>query len=350
MLHDRDYGEGKNLHVAPPLSTTLPKTAALRVPGRRATLDSRVPRASVHKASDDEVMLSDADRVADDHFRVTALWHRDHYLGHMNSDVCDPVLLAETARQAAIHLSHRFYGVPFGHPFVMHELTVDLDTPLPGLSADAPPVTLETRFHRQGEGRRIVTTMESVVDVGGRRLGRARVRWAVLDPRRYALLRKRAVTAASPGAVGGDAAPLAPSRVGHRLDRDVLLAADPAHPGQWWLRLDPRHPVLFDHPSDHIPGMALVEAFRQMSTVLAQDAPAAGASARRHPSALSVAFTSFGELDLPVRLTAEPADDEEAVPGAVLLLRAVQAERELAHARVRHPALHGTRSRQEAAC
>ncbi len=150
--------------------------------------------------------------------------------------------------------------------------------------------------------------------------------------------------------VHGDAVPLVPSRVGHRLDRDVLLAAAPAHPGQWWLRLDPGHPVLFDHPSDHIPGMALVEAFRQMSTVLAHGTPAAHGSVPRHPSLLSVAFTSFGELDAPVLLTAQPADGEDDTPGTVLL-RALQDGRELAHARVRHPALGDTgRDGKEATC
>ncbi|WP_281275492.1 AfsA-related hotdog domain-containing protein [Saccharothrix australiensis] len=31
----------------------------------------------------------------------------------------------------------------------------------------------------------------------------------------------------------------------------------------WLPRVDRRHPVLFDHPVDHVPGMALQEAGRQ---------------------------------------------------------------------------------------
>ncbi|WP_240955946.1 ScbA/BarX family gamma-butyrolactone biosynthesis protein [Streptomyces thermoviolaceus] len=340
---------GGNVHVGSSLTKILPGSAESCRTGRRAASGSPVPRASVHKASGDEVLLSAVDRVGDDRFRVTPLWRRDHYLGHLGGGVCDPVLLAETVRQAAIHVSHRFYGVPYGHPFVMHELTVDLGAPLPGLSAELPPVAVEAQVRRR-EGRKVDMCMQSVVEMAGRRLGRARVRWAVLDPDRYARLRNRTSTAVGAETVHGDAVPLVPSRVGHRLDRDVLLAAAPAHPGQWWLRLDPGHPVLFDHPSDHIPGMALVEAFRQMSTVLAHGTPAAHGSVPRHPSLLSVAFTSFGELDAPVLLTAQPADGEDDTPGTVLL-RALQDGRELAHARVRHPALGDTgRDGKEATC
>ncbi|MEU9385118.1 AfsA-related hotdog domain-containing protein, partial [Streptomyces sp. NPDC048279] len=76
------------------------------------------------------------------------------------------------------------------------------------------------------------------------------------------------------------------------------MSADPARRHRWWLRLDVEHPVLFDHPSDHVPGMALMAAFRQVALVTATDAA-------RYVRSLAARFTSFGELDQPVSITAE---------------------------------------------
>ncbi|WP_405881714.1 AfsA-related hotdog domain-containing protein [Streptomyces sp. NBC_00169] len=66
------------------------------------------------------------------------------------------------------------------------------------------------------------------------------------------------------------------------------------HPHTWQLRTDTRHPVLFDHPVDHIPGMVLLEAARQATT--------AHLGHPTLPLTLTTTFTNYAELDTPCHL------------------------------------------------
>ncbi|WP_243769570.1 ScbA/BarX family gamma-butyrolactone biosynthesis protein [Streptomyces cyanogenus] len=311
----------------------------------RLNFDHRVPRESVHKAADAEVFLTDAERLGDERFAVAAAWRRDHYLGHHDGCAADPVLLAETARQTAIHLSHRFLDVPHGMPFVLNAVTVDLTEALPPLGAHGLAVGLDVVCRPPAEGaRRLRLELEADVLVQRRRLGRVGVHWEPMEPRRYALLRRR-VERSPEGERPRPApprVPLPPARVGQLAERDVLIEADPLRANGWWLRLDQEHPVLFDHESDHVPGMALVEAFRQASQVAAADGePGAGAV-----TLIVVRFTAFGELDAPVAIIAEPAEGG----GRTFTVRARQGDRELARATVRRGMAEPALTRLDAAC
>ncbi|GAA5213340.1 ScbA/BarX family gamma-butyrolactone biosynthesis protein [Streptomyces thinghirensis] len=306
--------------------------------------DRCVPRKSVHKAVDSEVLLTDAVRLGDDRFTVAARWHRDHYLAHHGGPAADPVLLMETARQAAIHLSHRFLDVEYGMPFVLSEISAELFETLPPVREDHLAVVLDVVCRRPAEGaRRLRLEIEADVLVRHRRVGRVGVCWEPMAPRRYALLRRRG--GQEPGAVPSHPTPsrdpLWPARVGQIAERDVLIADDSLRKNRWWLRLDREHPVLFDHDCDHVPGMALVEAFRQAAGVAAAD-NRPGASG---VTLLTVVFSAFGELDAPVSITAE-----SVTSGGTAAIRAHQGDRELAFATVRCGAVDSVLGRLEAAC
>lgn len=316
-----------------PQSTTPPDRPSRRDPGEPHRAPGRVPRESVHKTAAREVFLRDAARRGDARFTVSAVWHRDHFLAHHGGPVSDPVVLAETARQAAIHLSHRFFDVPFDRAFVLSRLAVDLDEPLPPVPSTPLGLGLDAHCVRHTEKRRTAFELRAVARVAGRAAGRALVRWEVMEQRRYAVLRRRGTPAAGAAAGPADdtgALPLRPGQVGQRHGHDVFLAADAERADRWWLRLPPDHPVVFDHPSDHIPGMAFVEAFRQAVTASAPDARA-GTTLRRLRS-LDVEFTSFGEPELPVLISADHPD----ASGTPTLTRATQAGREVARARLGH--------------
>ncbi|WP_327673784.1 ScbA/BarX family gamma-butyrolactone biosynthesis protein [Kitasatospora sp. NBC_00458] len=345
------------------------------VPGRRRPLlregwnglrfDRHLPREAVHKHADSEVLLTDAVRLEEERFAVAALWLRDHHLGRRGGPASDPVMLAETVRQTAIHLAHRFHGSTYGNPFVLSDLAVDLDEALPPTGPDGLDVGLDLRCPpaaaRPGRER---FAMEGVAWAGHRPVGRVRMRWEVLEADRYELIRRRSAgAAADPEAAPDVFVPVDPRRVGQTADRDVLVAADPARPDRWWLRPFEDHPVLFDHPVDHVPGMVLMEAFRQAAAAAfaTGTAPGAAASAAVFGPADAIAelrgiatgFTAFGELPTPVAIVVEPADGGAAGvtgpagvtgaggpadPAGTVRLTAVQDGRPVAFARVRRTA------------
>ncbi|MFE0174095.1 ScbA/BarX family gamma-butyrolactone biosynthesis protein [Streptomyces sp. NPDC059002] len=262
-----------------------------------------MPRALVHKAADGEVLLQDAVRTGDDRFTVAARLPRDHFLGHRGTAAAgDPLLLAEAVRQSAIYLSHRFYGVPEGHAFILSSLDFALDAPLPPGGPDAAPLVLEVTCTVAPRGpRRLGARLEAEVHCEGRRLGRVGARWQAVERKQYAVLRLRG---------GGttqlpDVAPELSDR--HAPYSDEVLEAVTGAEGQWRVRLDLGHPVLFDHLSDHIPGMVLIEGFRQAALTAADADDRSGG-----PLAAAVTFHAFGELtDPPAFVVRQDGDGTE---------------------------------------
>lgn len=68
------------------------------------------------------------------------------------------------------------------------------------------------------------------------------------------------------------------------------------------MRIDDTHPVLFDHPCDHIPGMLLLEALRQAACARL-GVPEA------HLVSLGATFHRFAELDERATIRLDVVDD-----------------------------------------
>ncbi|GII82698.1 hypothetical protein Ssi03_06880 [Sphaerisporangium siamense] len=106
------------------------------------------------------------------------------------------------------------------------------------------------------------------------------------------------------------------------LARDIDLVT-----GTWSaaLAVDPGDPYFFDHPLDHLPGMALVSGLLDLLRATGAGLPERAGSRM----ALTLALPSFCELDAPVHLEATrlPAD-ASGLPGArKVVLRARQFDR-----------------------
>ncbi|MDX2590856.1 MULTISPECIES: ScbA/BarX family gamma-butyrolactone biosynthesis protein [Streptomyces] len=288
--------------------------------------DAHVPRALVHKAADREVLLSAVRPLGGDRFAVLVRWPHDHLLHHRAADgTRDSLVVVETMRQAGICLSHRFHGVPADHMFVLHGFDFHLDAPLRD-SGDGADVSFHVTVRRvPGSPRRFRLTSEADLLIDGRTVGRASMRWDALPPAQYALVRSRSAAAAAPFDVTDltvEARTLSPAAVGRDHDDAVLLASLGDASAGWQLRPDTGHPALFDHASDHIPGMVIVEGFRQAVLVrAAEDTPGAWAI-----DSLQASFLSFGELGQPVTITAAPEG------AGAYLLAARQGTRTLATA------------------
>jgi hypothetical protein len=302
----------------------------------RPELTTTVPRQYVHRASVSEVLLtgweSAGGPTADgsESFVVRAQWPRGHSLFSQVAGYQDPMLLIESVRQIGSLLSHAEFGAPFGHQFLMWDMSFATTEEM----LVAGPAPTEVELHtvcsdvvRRGKALSSMRyDVTAVVD--GVALATGRAGFSCTSPAVHRRLRgdRPTSTAHVPGR------PIDPALVGRIGAGHVVLAEDGTRASgdhRWELRVDTTHPIFFDHPVDHVPGMVLLEAARQ----------AAHASTGM-PDALVVAldstFTRYVELDAPclirarpgrpdasgrVRVTVEGVQQGQAVYSAELVLR-----------------------------
>ncbi|WP_268247620.1 ScbA/BarX family gamma-butyrolactone biosynthesis protein [Lentzea flava] len=262
--------------------------------------DQTIPRHLVHRAAVSEVFLTDL-RVTDETtFQVGAQWPRDHSFYRLQSpERHDPMLLAETIRQAVLLIAHQVFEVPLDWKFVSLEKTCGVTAE--GLETDGRPanILLSMTCHDVKRTKRGVTGMR--VEIGcyrdGVRIGGGELRWSCVPPATYSRLRggrdKEIADAGKPGV------PVPGHLIGRERSRDVVLS--PMLGGNTWqLRIDQTHAVLFDHPVDHVPGMVLMEAARQAALLTVGEPDAL-------PVRCSFTFDRYVELDAPTIVTARTA-------------------------------------------
>lgn len=272
------------------------------------SFESTVPRRFVHRQSVSEVYLTDGVPHGEaGRFRLGAQWPRQHAFYRTCTDRYDTMLLAETVRQCAIYLGHRHYAVPMGHPFTMQTMRVEAALDRLTIGPSAAEVVIDARVtehaRRQGRLSAFGVEVDFLVDdvVAGHGMAVA----GVLTPSAYDRIRW-----------GGDRAPTV-GRIPQPVSvpqaavcvpdpRAVLLGAHPSGDvaERWLLRVDPSHPVLFDHPSDHVPGAVILEAARQSARLRL------GWSCADVES-LALTFRRFLELDEPTTVATElrPGED-----------------------------------------
>ncbi|MEV5546665.1 ScbA/BarX family gamma-butyrolactone biosynthesis protein [Streptomyces sp. NPDC052309] len=266
-----------------------------------ASVESAVPARYVHKRDAAEVLLTGWSGLRPDSFIVSARWPRTHRFYAGQAGLHDPMLFAESVRQCFPLLSHTGFDVPFDHHLVWQYLSFEV-VPTAMAVEDGPAVLdlfVTCSDIRRSRGRVAALTFHVVGLRDGVHLGTAQARFSVHPPSVYRRLRgphadahRAAVTAGRPPA------PVPAALVGRADARDVVLSpSDRA--GRWTLRNDTAHPVLFDHPVDHSPGMLLLEAARQA-------AHAACGPRGVYPVGFESTFLQFAEFDTPCHVTAQP--------------------------------------------
>jgi hypothetical protein len=245
-----------------------------------------LPEELVHRSSKSEVFITSVSRDGDDAFLLAARWPSDHTFYHPDeTGRHDPMLIAETMRQAGIVVAHAGYDVPLGTHFIMADISFYL--------INAAALIVE-----KDHPELVVSLSCSEVVCRGGMLRRARFHVGLLrDGARFAygsgLLvcvpsgayeQFRARRGPAPPAPRPPLPRLNPAVVGRRWEGDVLLCDGPgwrrgSSAASWRVQIDPDHPALFDHPLDHLPGMVQLEAFRQAA--LALTTPAGGANRHR---------------------------------------------------------------------
>ncbi|MCQ0000834.1 ScbA/BarX family gamma-butyrolactone biosynthesis protein [Streptomyces sudanensis] len=253
-----------------------------------------MPRQYVHRAAVAEVFLTGWEKRGSDAFTVRAQWPRAHTFFATHGSHQDPLLLAETIRQTGSLLSHAAYGVPIGHQFLMWELTYSVSPAAMAVGPTPTELDLHVTCHditrRRSELRRMRYTVNVLRD--GKPVATGGAAFNCVTPTAYRRL--RGGRPFSP--VGKLPPPVSPTLVGRSLARDVVLSAAPAgcagrSPRRWLLHTDTAHPILFDHPVDHVPGMVLLEAARQAAQAVSAQPIL--------PVAVNTRYENYAELDAP---------------------------------------------------
>ncbi|NIE73375.1 hypothetical protein F3J44_14770 [Pantoea sp. Tr-811] len=308
--------------------------------------ENTVPRGMVHRAAVSEVFLTGAQRIGEGHFRCLAQLPRTHsyFSEHTHRDAhYDMLLLLEVFRQASIYISHAFLDVSAKDKFIY----LDSDTRVVERAAlvvgDRPASALiEVRVVDEyvRHGVRSGVTLDMTLALNGRvaaRHERMAIRW--MTDAAWNKMRNRAIAATAPHADPRSQlpAPLAPFQVGRHWLNNVVLGRDiQVDDGQLvgTLIVDQGNPAIFDHPLDHIPGMLLLEGFRQIA-LLAAKRQAGLAPDELLLARAKVVFARFGEFGLATEVRADLGSLRVADDGRVLLsLTVEQGGAQLASAEV----------------
>ncbi|GLZ32270.1 adhesin [Lentzea sp. NBRC 105346] len=281
-------------------------TALLPLATRELTTDTpwqddfqqTVPRRLVHRAAVAEVLPTHWHRLSEDTFAVGAMWPRQHSFYEPIAGHHDPMILAETIRQAGLLVAHVGYDIKLDAPFIMWELAHNVD--LTGLIIEDAPAKITVEVIGRDVSRRGSSIVDITFDMrifrGFEQIGTGLGKLSSVSKGVYARLRKGQVNTTQHCAVPG-VEPIEPAVVGRYRPNDVVLGAT-GEPDTWRLRVPSDHPVLFDHAVDHVPGMLLLEAARQAVQQL-------NGPGRVVPLAMSSEFHRFAELNEPTTIRAE---------------------------------------------
>ncbi|MGW2709895.1 ScbA/BarX family gamma-butyrolactone biosynthesis protein [Streptomyces sp. NPDC001356] len=264
------------------------------------TLTTTVAREHVHRAALAEVFLTGWQETAADTFQVTAQWPRFHSFYADDLGIYDPMLLCETIRQTFPLLAHAAYGMPMGYALSWSRFQYSVNPQEMDIRERPAELELRVRCHGIKLQRSVPTRMSMTIEVfrDGQLMAVSETEFGCHSPAVYQRLRRgRTDTSALMTAAAVSLHPQAalPPQTGRTRARDVVLSPAEA-PGQWQLRVDTTHPILFDHPLDHAPGMLILEAIRQCAhAALDKAVPAV-------VSGMDITFNQYVEFDAPCHL------------------------------------------------
>ncbi|MFF1449992.1 ScbA/BarX family gamma-butyrolactone biosynthesis protein [Streptomyces sp. NPDC058274] len=269
-------------------------------------MTATVPRQLVHRAAVAEVFLTGWSALDGERTRVLAQWPRAHSLYRPVEGRYDPMLAAETIRQAGVLVAHAVHGVPLGHRFLMWGLHFAVHPENLTVGSRPAELELDVAFTEiRGSGSRLGGRYTVTIRSAGRVVATGGAHFTCTSPAVYRRLREaRLAQSTTAGVVAGaDLPSVAPVSVGRDSARDVVLAPG-GTPRRWQLRVDTSHPILFDHPDDHVPGMVLLEAARQAAATLSPPGAA--------PLLVSMdnTFDRYVEFDTPCWIEAEVPDGQ----------------------------------------
>lgn len=245
-----------------------PEPWELAVP--RLSWSRTVAREAVHRTSVAEVLLTDVRALGGDRFAAAVQWPRSHpTFPHGPDGRHHPLMVAETLRQLGVYLPSRHFTTAAGAHFVIKDLSFALDPSAePRVDHGATDVVCRAAVAdvRTTPCGRFVSGLRLDIRLltDGVPFARAGGTARFLAPEAYETARRAAPEPAARPRSEVLARP-SPRSVAVPAERDVMVVREGGA-----LRLDPadlRHPFFFDHWSDHVPGLVLLEAARQAASL-----------------------------------------------------------------------------------
>ncbi|MHA6761706.1 ScbA/BarX family gamma-butyrolactone biosynthesis protein [Streptacidiphilus sp. PAMC 29251] len=305
-----------------------------------------VDRALVHRTAVMEVFATDCLPLVDGRWRVAVQLPRGHsyYNDHPHRPrLVDPLVLLESCRQAVTVVAHRHLGVPFGTSFLIstwQTVLAGFDRLESGRhTSDELLVDVTARGLRQRGGRLLSATFDVDLWLGGRSIGGSTLAAGYLSREGYQGYREMRRGSAPPMSdsmpTDRQGVPADAAGVGRTRPENVVLADLSRGPGKVSASLDVpvTHPAIYDHPLDHVPAMALLEAARQAALLAAGEPEHDG-----YADGFDARFSDFVELDAATTVTAEllaaPGADEGRAGGSVVEVRFLQRGATMCEVRV----------------
>jgi hypothetical protein len=238
--------------------------------------------------------------VGPSHFEARAQLPASHSFYGPAGDRHDPLLVLETVREAIFVVGHGQYGIPRDTSFIARGKEFEFYPAGLHTAGDAPvelviDITV-TDIKRRG-GALSGARFNATCFRDGEPVGKAAYDASFASAAVYRRLRGDYKEAKPALAV--DVPPVDPADAGRADELDVFLAEAPEG---WYLRVDPNHPVIFDHVIDHVPGNAAVEAARQAAylKIGRPDAVLLGGA---------MTFARYIEFDAPCQVLAVQTDE-----------------------------------------
>jgi hypothetical protein len=229
-----------------------------------------VDRALVHRDAIAEVLLTDIRRLDRTSFEVAAQWPRSHRVYRPDPDGRhDPMMLLETVRQTGLALSHYGFGVPFEYKAVMQDIGFRIwpeREPRAVHAATDVAITVhcEDLALRGNQLRSMTVVLAMSADGVHFATGTGSLSW--LPEHTFQALRAR--TAGRPAMPVTMPPALTPVASRFRAAADALIVAEDRMIDHRRILVPVDHPVYFDHPLDHVPGMLLIDAAWQAAGAL----------------------------------------------------------------------------------
>ncbi len=239
-----------------------------------------VSKELVHRAAVSEVFLTDVNKLGYERFITGAHLPRTHsYYNDIPSEekYYDNILLLEVCRQSSIIITHHYYEIPLSAKFIFNEAKFTINN-FHALRVKETASNVLTEVNVISEDKRnnklIGLTFEMKVYIDGLLCATKLMDITWLEAALWKKIRRKPIKDAealyeknsvdTPTTLKLEESEL----VGRgKSDNVVIYKPEKAEEDKTRFKIfvNEYHPAIFDHPLDHIPGMLIIESFRQSS-------------------------------------------------------------------------------------